>query len=98
MTGRPTVLGDKTEHYWLVQRMAKASGVNLVRAVEEGLLSQADWAGIVTRCQGCRRAGDCEHWLDAPIDDTRDVPSPCRNRNRFVDLLDRMQGETPKER
>lgn len=87
---RPQPLGDETEHYWLVQRMAKAAGVDLVQATEAGLLNQEDWAGIVTRCRTCQWAEGCHRWLDAPIDDQhRPIPEPCVNRRR----LDRIKSE-----
>ena len=38
-TAFPPVLGDEVEHYWLVQRMAKATGVDLVQAMDAGLSS-----------------------------------------------------------
>lgn len=94
-TTRPRPLGHETDHYWLVKRMAKATGVDLVRAVEEGVLSHADWAGIVTRCRGCTWAGGCGHWLDAPVEDTRAIPGSCLNRNRLADLRDKMAPSAP---
>ena len=94
---RPLPLGDETEHYWLVQRMAKATGVDLVRAMEAGLLSQDDWAGIVNRCRGCEWAEGCGQWLGRPVDDTRAFPEPCLNRKRLASLKDKMDGMTPEE-
>ena len=84
----PQPLGDETEHYWLVQRMAKATGVDLVRATDAGLLSQDDWAGIVTRCRGCQWADGCAHWLGAPVEEERALPNPCLNRKRLAALKD----------
>ncbi len=78
------VLGPQKEHYWLVQRMAKATGVDLVRAMEEGVIDQADWAGIVTHCRGCQWTGGCQEWLNLPVDDERHVPGDCENRERFL--------------
>lgn len=98
MNSRPTILGSETDHYWLVQRMAKATGVDLVRAFKEGRLSQSDWAGIVTHCRGCTWAGGCGHWLDAPVDDIRAVPKPCLNRQRLEGLKDMLEGGGPRER
>ena len=93
----PQPLGDENDHYWLVQRMAKATGVDLVRAVQEGHLSQAGWAGIVTRCRGCTWADGCGHWLNAPVDETRPLPDTCINRKRLAELKDAMQGPATLE-
>jgi len=46
-------LGDTTTHYFLLRRMARATGAEL-----SGLES-ADWAAAVTRCRGCARADTC---------------------------------------
>ncbi|GGF61861.1 MULTISPECIES: DUF6455 family protein [Mameliella] len=91
---RPTVLGDETEHYWLVQRMAKATGVDLVGAMDAGLLTQEDWAGLVTRCRGCTWSEGCGQWLNKPVDDTRSFPGTCLNRKRLAALQDAMEGTT----
>ncbi|WP_305967943.1 MULTISPECIES: DUF6455 family protein [unclassified Mameliella] len=95
---RPTVLGDETEHYWLVQRMAKATGVDLVGATDAGLLSQEDWAGIVTCCRGCGWSQRCDQWLNKPVDDTRSFPGNCLNRKRLAALQEAMEGITSSEK
>ncbi|WP_417205539.1 DUF6455 family protein [Antarctobacter sp.] len=91
----PQPLGDEVEHYWLVQRMAKATGVDLVRAVEDGLLTQDGWARIVSRCRGCTWADGCGHWLDAPVEGDRPLPDLCINRKRLAALKDAMQDPAP---
>lgn len=83
---RPKVLGDETEHYWLVQRMARAAGVDLVAATEAGALSQEDWAGIVTRCRSCQWSEGCQSWLSQPVDEERPFPESCINRKRLAAL------------
>ena len=57
-------LGDPRRHYWLVKGMAKATGVNLVRAVEQGRLTVEDWAETVQSCRACGWAEGCRDWLD----------------------------------
>lgn len=79
-------MGDQTRHYWLVQRMAKATGVDLVAAMRDGALTQDDWAGIITCCRGCAWTEGCTEWLDKPIDDTRAFPQACINRKRLAGL------------
>ncbi|MCB1335186.1 MAG: hypothetical protein KDK26_16440 [Roseivivax sp.] len=83
----PTLLGDETEHFWLAQRMARATGTDLVAAAEEGALTQAQWAEIVHRCRGCEWTCGCERWLDATdADQVRAAPETCVNHKRFAVL------------
>lgn len=80
------VLGPENDHYWLVQRMAKATGIDLVRAANTDILTQEDWAGIVTHCRGCNWSDGCGRWLDQPDDAQRDLPQPCINRIRLAEI------------
>lgn len=57
-------LRDTTEHYWLVQRMAKALDRDLPAAMSEGRLESGDWAAMVERCRGCEVTCACRDWLD----------------------------------
>lgn len=79
-------LGPETRHYWMAMRMAKATGVDLVAAMDEGLLSQAGWARLVTRCRGCPWTEGCDRWLASPTEDTRPLPESCVNHKRFAAL------------
>lgn len=82
----PHKLGAQTEHFWLIQRMAKTSGVDLAGAMQAGSLDPEEWAGMVTRCRGCAWAEGCHAWLDA-ADEIADVPpAPCLNRERMAKL------------
>ncbi len=83
---RPQVLGDETKHYWLIQRMARATGVDLVEATNAGVLKQEEWAEIVTRCRSCQWSEGCQRWIGAPVDEERPFPEPCINRNRLAAL------------
>lgn len=83
---RTRPLGDESEHYWLVQRMAKATGVDLVAAAQAGLLTQEDWAGIVTSCRRCQWTEGCGRWLDQPAEEQRALPGPCLNRKRLTEI------------
>ena len=56
-------MGALTEHYWLVQRMAKAVGCDTAQAMEEGRLDPQEWAEMVTRCRGCEVTCACRDWL-----------------------------------
>jgi hypothetical protein len=79
-------LGDETEHYWLAKRMAKATGTDLVGAMDDNALSQDDWAEMVHRCQGCEWTCGCKTWLNLPQDGAREVPTTCVNHKRFEQL------------
>jgi hypothetical protein len=87
-----TPLGPKQRHYWLVMRMAQSAGVDLVAAMREGQLTQAEWAGMVTRCRGCDCVEACHRWLADPSDAPRAVPEGCLNGDRLGAL--RTEGET----
>ena len=78
------VLGPEIEHYWLVQRMAKATGVDLVEAWDRGLLTSEDWAAIITRCRGCQWVEGCDRYLNVPTEATRTAPGPCLNKARLA--------------
>ena len=94
---RPRVLGDENEHYWLVQRMARATGVDLVEATKAGVLSQEEWAGIVTRCRSCQWSEGCQSWLSEPVDEERPFPETCINRKRLAALKTELETAHSKE-
>jgi hypothetical protein len=79
-------IGDEKEHFWLARRMAKATGTDLVGAMEDHALSQDDWAEMVRRCRGCEWTCGCKRWLDDMAPDGRDVPTTCVNHVRFEKL------------
>lgn len=75
----PKALGDKIEHMWLVQRMAKTVGVDLAAAMETGTLSSDDWSKLVSRCRGCAWADGCNEWLDEQFTVVESAPGECIN-------------------
>lgn len=77
------VLGDPRRHYWLVQGMARAVGVDLARAFEDGRIDRRDWAETVERCRACDWVDGCRAWLAAG-GAAHVPPGPCRNRARFA--------------
>ena len=88
----PKPKGEPVDHYWLVMRMAKATGVDLAQAMEEGDLTQADWAGVVDRCRSCgweRDGGGCGRWLDLQVPGEAHVPGACVNQTVFERLDER---------
>lgn len=82
MRWRP--LGNTGVHYWLVQRMAKRCGADMVQAEDAGDLSQEDWVGLVQKCRGCTWTDGCERWL-ARLDEDGSVEPPVECLN--ADLL-----------
>lgn len=79
-------LGDERHHYWLVRRMAKATGVDLAAAHEAGELPQELWSDMVQRCRGCgweREGGGCARWLSLQVPGEATAPEPCVNRDRL---------------
>ena len=87
MRRTPKPLGDETEHYWLAQRMARATGTDLVGAMAENDLTQEDWAAMVQACRGCQWTCGCKDWLDSPsAPAARPVPVTCVNHKRFEAL------------
>lgn len=83
-------LGDETHHYWLAVSMAKAAGIDLQAAMDEGRISHEDWAGLITRCRGCdwEREGGCGRWLKLALEDpgNAEVPASCVNQKTFEDV------------
>ncbi|MRU16242.1 hypothetical protein FDP25_12440 [Roseovarius sp. A21] len=80
-----TPLGHPRHHYWLVQGMARATGLDLPGAVREGRLGLHDWADIVHHCRSCAGAGWCDQWL-AGDPHVTSPPRTCRNRAALAAL------------
>lgn len=88
-TAQATTLGDERDHYWLALAMARAAGVDLVAAMEDGDLTQEAWAGLVQACRGChwqRHEGGCARWLALQEPGAAEIPETCVNRTRFARL------------
>ncbi len=82
-------LGEVKEHFWLVQRMARATGADLDAAQDCGELKVEDWAAMVTRCRGCAGPESCRDWLDTAERaeaDPQPAPGICMNRAVFARL------------
>lgn len=79
-----THLGDSRRHYWLVKGMARATGVDLVDAFEQGRLDNGDWDGMVRACRRCSWADGCEVWQARGERAVSTAPKPCRNRARLA--------------
>lgn len=79
-------LGDPMRHFWLAQSMAKATGVDLSAAMQEGRIAQEDWADLITRCRACGWADGCAHWLERQESGQADAPGQCVNADVFAQL------------
>ena len=90
-------LGPAREHYWLALTMAKAAGVDLQAAMDQGRFSHATWAHTVHRCRGCAWGSDCKGWLqDNP--DIEAAPDTCVNAQIFARLKSDQQAIVPQLR
>lgn len=78
-------LGETKRHYWLAQKMAKATGADLVAAHQAGDLPQEEWAELVQNCRTCDWTEGCDRWLkEHPEAET--VPETCVNCGRLTEL------------
>ncbi|MEV8466125.1 DUF6455 family protein [Fluviibacterium sp. DFM31] len=91
----PKPLGDPITHYWLVLEMARAAGVDLVTAMDEGRLTHDGWAGMVERCRDCdwQRDGGCTRWLSLQEAGSAEVPGACVNQQKFDALAEATASE-----
>lgn len=84
---RPQPLGPENRHYWLAVAMARKTGADMQRALEEGVIDHADWAALVHRCRGCGWAGACDTWLANQHDGAAEPPVTCPNAPVFARVL-----------
>jgi hypothetical protein len=75
-------LGDERLHMRLLEEMSQAVGADLVRAYQDGLISNADWAEMVQQCRGCSEPGKCRKWLDAQ-ETAPEAPAYCSNSEQL---------------
>jgi hypothetical protein len=83
----PHPLGSEKRHYWLAVTMARKTGADMQRALEDGVISHDDWATLVQRCRGCGWAEGCNHWMTAQDAGAADVPTACPNADVFDRVL-----------
>lgn len=79
-------LGDTRTHFWNVQRMARAVGVDLVEARAAGALSEEVWSDMVVRCRACDWAEGCAKWLPQHTEGEKRAPVGCVNASVFAAL------------
>lgn len=79
-------LGDARRHMLLVRDMARAVGADLEHAQRDGILTEADWAEMVTLCRGCADVETCERWLKQRELGVDAAPPVCGNAELLDDL------------
>ncbi|MGH1579230.1 DUF6455 family protein [Planktotalea sp.] len=86
-TNAPQKLGSRIKHFWLAQRMAKRTGVDLARSFDAGDLTPNGWSSFVEECRGCAWAEGCQKFLNQPNTDLKPIPIRCENRETLGYLL-----------
>jgi len=55
--------GRLSRHFWMTQGMARAVGVNLNTALQEGRISRSDYGQAIAECCHCAYHQRCLDWL-----------------------------------
>lgn len=82
--------GNVDLHFWLTRGMARRLDVNLSEAMHHGLLTQGDFAEMITRCRQCQGAQGCMSYLSEQNGRLAAAPDWCCNR-ALLDELAQMQ-------
>ncbi len=80
------VQGNIDLHFWITRGMARRLGVNLSEAMHDGLISQADFADMITRCRGCDKADGCLAALSERAGAPTSLPDWCHNAALLSEL------------
>ena len=78
-------LGDVDSHFWRMQRMARATGTDLVSAFKTFDLSSEEYSKMLTQCRGCSDPGRCDRLLTG-LPDREDAPDFCANQRILASL------------
>jgi hypothetical protein len=78
-------LGNARDHFWRVIKMAKANNVDLSTALDDGAISSAAYADMITGCRGCENVGACDRLLADNVQ-LDQAPSFCVNQDTFAML------------
>lgn len=73
---------DARPQDWPALDMARGWGVDLPRAMLDGLLSPSDCAEALRRCRTCAAPRACRDWLGGAAE----MPQACRNGPLFSEL------------
>ncbi|MBZ4021264.1 hypothetical protein CKO11_02140 [Rhodobacter sp. TJ_12] len=80
------VQGNVDLHFWITRGMARRMGVNLTAAMQEGFLTQADFAAMILRCRECPGVDGCMAYLSSSSPAQGETPDWCQNRAILHDL------------
>ena len=81
-----TIASDLDLHFWITRGMARRMGVNLSKAVQEGRLTRADVATMITACRTCGRSEFCLALLSERGSAPDALPADCPNKPAFDSL------------
>ena len=85
-------LGESNTHYWLAQRMAKVTETDLVAAMAQAELTQAEWAEMVEDCRGCDWTRGCKRWLaEHDTAGAETPPEACVNQTKFEKMKEALE-------
>lgn len=73
------VQGNIDLHFWLTRGLARRMGLNITEAIQDGFLTQGDFAEMIDRCRCCTRLQGCLAFmaeLDGPL---ASAPDWCPN-------------------
>ncbi|WP_417808607.1 DUF6455 family protein [Thioclava sp.] len=73
-------------HFWITRGMARRMGVNLTKGVQEGDLTRADVAAMVTACRTCGRSEFCLALLSERGPAPNALPADCPNKPALESL------------
>ncbi len=73
---------DTRPQYWLTLDMARSRGIDLPRALVDGIVTRAEYAEALVRCRTCADPRACRDWLAG----SAEVPQGCRNGPLFDEL------------
>lgn len=84
-------LGDPARHFFMTRSVARAMGIHLGDAMQDGHLAPEAYSAMVTRCRACPMVANCETWLATQTSGAAKPPEGCCNGDAFLRILDRMR-------
>ncbi|MFD2174488.1 DUF6455 family protein [Rhodobacter lacus] len=79
------IQGNVDLHFWITRGIARRMGVNLSEAMQDGALTQADFADMILRCRECQGVDGCMTYLSGN-DAAGSAPDWCANRAMLTGL------------
>lgn len=78
--------GDPSRHFFMTRSVARVMGVNLTKAMHNGVLQPESYASMVSACRDCALVEACETWLASRTDISEVPPPGCRISVPLSDL------------